>query len=93
MALAAIKLYLPTMTSSICDGLFLMSVQMSTVKMVDDELKIDVSDDINAANITASIIPRSPRRANQRKRLNNKESVFSAPAWLIQISYKGPASV
>ncbi len=27
------------------------------VKMVDEELKIDVNEDINAANITANIIP------------------------------------
>jgi hypothetical protein len=33
---------------------------MSMVKMVDEELKMDVSEDMSAASITASIIPRSP---------------------------------
>ena len=33
---------------------------MSIVNMVDAELKIDVRDDISAANITANIMPRNP---------------------------------
>ena len=33
---------------------------MSIVKIVDAELKIDVNEEISAANITASIIPRKP---------------------------------
>ena len=56
---------LPTMTSSIWDGFFRTRVQMSTVKMVDDELKMDVSEDISAANMTANIIPRSPAFLNR----------------------------
>lgn len=33
---------------------------MSMVKMVDAELKMEVNDDINAANITANMRPRNP---------------------------------
>ena len=32
------------------------------VKMVDEELKMEVREDMRAANITASIIPRAPER-------------------------------
>ena len=53
-------IYLPTMTSSIGDGFFLMSFQMSMVKMVEDELKMEVREDIRAANMTESIMPRKP---------------------------------
>ena len=35
--------------------------QMSIVKIVEDELKIEVKEDINAANITANINPRRPK--------------------------------
>lgn len=38
----------------------LMRVYMSMVKIVDDELKIEVRDDISAANMTANIRPRRP---------------------------------
>ena len=51
---------LPTMRSSVSEGLALTLVQMSIVKMVEDELKIEVRDDIRAAIITASIRPRAP---------------------------------
>ena len=51
---------LPTTRSSVSEGLFLTLVQMSIVKMVDDELKIEVRDDMRAAIITASIRPRAP---------------------------------
>ena len=37
---------------------------MSMVKMVDAELKIDVSDDIKAANITANIKPLIPEKTS-----------------------------
>ena len=37
-----------------------MRVQMSIVKMVEDELNIDVSDDISADIITANINPLAP---------------------------------
>lgn len=52
--------YLPTMSSSISDAFFLMRVQISIVKIVEDELKIDVKELISAANITASIRPVRP---------------------------------
>ncbi len=48
------------MTSSIGDGFFLMSFQMSMVKMVEDELKMEVREDIRAANMTDNIMPRKP---------------------------------
>ena len=51
---------LPTTRSSVSEGLFLTLVQMSIVKMVDDELKIEVREDMRAAIITASIKPRAP---------------------------------
>ena len=51
---------LPTMRSSVSEGLALTLVQMSIVKMVEDELKIEVREDIRAAIITASIRPRAP---------------------------------
>lgn len=51
---------LPTMSSSVSEGLALILVQMSMVKMVEDELKIEVREDIKAAIITASIRPRAP---------------------------------
>ena len=37
---------------------------MSMVKMVEDELKIDVNEDIKAESITANIKPRSPTGNN-----------------------------
>ena len=47
--------------SSTSDAFFLMSFQMSIVKMVDAELKIEVREDISAASITASMRPRMPK--------------------------------
>ena len=35
---------------------------MSIVKIVEEELKMEVREDIRAANITASIMPRAPER-------------------------------
>lgn len=35
---------------------------MSIVKIVEEELKMEVREDIRAANITASIIPRAPEK-------------------------------
>ena len=55
---------LPTTRSSVSEGLFLTLVQMSIVKMVDDELKIEVREDMRAAIITASIRPRAPVSTN-----------------------------
>ena len=51
---------LPTMSSSMSDGLFLMRVQTSIVNMVELELNIEVSELIRAASITASISPVKP---------------------------------
>ena len=51
---------LPTTNSSVSDGLLLIRVQMSIVKIVEDELNIEVKEDIRAAIITASISPRAP---------------------------------
>ena len=53
--------YLPTRSNSLADGFVdRKRDQMSIVKIVDAELKIDVNEEIRAANITASIIPRKP---------------------------------
>jgi len=51
---------LPTIISSSSDDFFRMWVQISMANIVADELNIDVSDDISADIITASIIPRAP---------------------------------
>lgn len=50
----------PTIKSSVLEGLLRILVQMSMVKMVEDELKIEVSDDITAAIMTDSINPERP---------------------------------
>ena len=55
---------LPTTRSSVSEGLFLTLVQMSKVKIVEEELKIEVREDIRAAIITASIRPRAPVSTN-----------------------------
>ena len=59
---------LPTMSCStsislsdfLAQAFFLTRAQMSTVKIVEEELKIEVKEDIRAAIITASMIPRRP---------------------------------
>ena len=55
---------LPTTRSSVSEGLFLTLVQMSMVKMVEEELKMEVREDMRAAIITASIRPRAPVSTN-----------------------------
>ena len=50
----------PTTRSSVSEGLFLNLVQTSMVKIVEEELKIDVRDDIRAAIITANMRPFRP---------------------------------
>ena len=50
----------PTMRSSVSEGFLLKRVQMSMVKIVEDELKMEVREDIKAAIITASINPLAP---------------------------------
>ena len=47
--------------SSMSDAFFLISFQMSMVKMVEAELKIEVREDIRAASMTANIRPRIPK--------------------------------
>ena len=53
--------YLPTISSSISDGFFRIRVQISIVKMVDDELKIEVKELIKAASMTDNIKPVKPK--------------------------------
>ena len=52
--------YRPTIRSSISEAFFRMRVQISMVKIVEDELKIDVNELISAANITANMRPVRP---------------------------------
>lgn len=54
--------YLPTMSSSMSEGFFRIRVQISIVKMVDEELKIEVNELIRAANMTDSISPVKPHK-------------------------------
>ena len=51
---------LPTMSSSVSEGFLLNLVQISMVKMVEEELKMEVREDIRAAIITANIRPLAP---------------------------------
>ena len=51
---------LPTMSSSVSEGFLLNLVQMSMVKIVEEELKMEVREDISAAIITANIRPLAP---------------------------------
>ena len=53
-------MYLPTIMSSVVPAFFLMILYKSSVNKADALLKIDVKSLINAAIITASIIPRKP---------------------------------
>lgn len=48
------------MINSMSEGFLRIRVQISMVKMVELELKIDVRELIRAANITANIIPVKP---------------------------------
>ena len=50
----------PTTRSSVSEGFLLNLVQTSMVKMVEDELKMEVRDDMRAAIITANMRPFSP---------------------------------
>ena len=50
----------PTTSSSVSEGRVRTSGQMSIVKIVEEELKMEVREDISAAIITASIRPRAP---------------------------------
>ena len=51
---------LPTMSSSVSEGFLLNLIQISMVKMVEEELKMEVREDISAAIITANIRPLAP---------------------------------
>jgi len=55
--------YRPTTRSSLSVALGRSRRQMSIVKIVELELKIEVREDINAAIITANIIPDSPGKS------------------------------
>ena len=46
--------------SSCCEAFLLNRLQMSMVNMLLAELKMEVNDDISAANKAASITPRRP---------------------------------
>lgn len=48
------------MRSSVSDGFFRNRAQMSMVKIVEEELKIEVNELMRAASITASNKPESP---------------------------------
>lgn len=50
----------PTIRSSTSVACLRILVQMSMVKMVEEELKMEVREDIRAANITANINPDNP---------------------------------
>lgn len=54
------------MTSSVSDGFFLRRVQISMVKMVELELKMEVRELIRAAIMTANIIPDKPKEVFRR---------------------------
>lgn len=47
------------------EAFFLTNVHMSMAKIVLLLLKMEVSEDIKAANITASIKPRAPKNSHQ----------------------------
>ena len=51
---------LPAKSSSFSEAFGRTYLYISMVKIVDEELKIEVKDDIKAANITANIRPRTP---------------------------------
>ena len=51
---------LPAKSSSFCEAFGRNLPQISIVKIVDEELKIDVREDIKAANMTANMRPRTP---------------------------------
>jgi len=55
--------HLPMTMSSKSEAFFLKSFQISMVKMVEAELKMDVNEDMRAANITANIRPRTPENS------------------------------
>ena len=54
--------YLPTNTISSGEALGLSNLYTSMVNTVEAELKMDVNDDINAANMTANIKPRKTKK-------------------------------
>ncbi len=53
---------LPTIMSSFSSDFGLKNLQISNVKRVEEELKIDVKDDIKAASTAANIRPRKPTK-------------------------------
>lgn len=71
----------PTINNSLSVACFLNLVHISIVKMVDEELNIDVNDDITAAIITDTISPAKPvmKKKNNyfEKLLTNYSKFFS----------------
>ena len=75
---------LPTIISSTSPAFFLKRHQMSTVKMVLLLLNIDVSDDVIADSMTATISPRAP--VGRRLSTRSGYAMFVHPAFEPQIS-------
>ena len=73
----------PTTRSSVSEGFLLNLVQTSMVKMVEEELKIDVRDDMRAAIITASMRPFRPGGMSSRTSLTY--AIFVQPDSELQI--------
>ena len=69
MATKMITKDLPTSSNSVSEGLLLNLVQTSIVKMVEEELKIEVREDMRAAIITANIRPFKPGGMSSRTSL------------------------
>ena len=53
-------IYLPTIISSMSEAFLRIRLQISMVKIVEDELKMEVREDMRAAIMTASMTPRAP---------------------------------
>ena len=67
---------LPTMSSSVSEGFLLNLVQISMVKMVEEELKIEVREDMRAAIMTASIKPFKPEGISSSTSLMSVELII-----------------
>ena len=76
MATSMMTKDLPTISSSVSDGLLLNLVQTSKVKMVEEELKIEVREDMRAAIMTASIKPFKPEGISSSTSLMSVELII-----------------
>lgn len=81
--------YLPTIICSLGEAFFLILSHMSIVNIVLLELNIEVSDDMSAANMTASIIPRAPASF----KCVQMRTMSSQPTSVIQIVLMGQVKV